>query len=516
MLRKVFALFLGFVLFLSVTPSVFAKEALDLFDFPGMITASSEGSRTVIHLQWEPVAAADGVQIFRSDTGKRNSYSKICTVRGTSSFQDSGRKANHIYYYKLRPFKKTEDGFVFGDFEYVSAATALTESFVKKQLSKAFKVAYLFFDASMPRCKNGRNVVRRVVTDEGLMPRRFFEVNSDSIRSVAELKAYLKQFFSSDLTDSIVNHYYCDYKGKLYQLEADAAESSYILIDQISLKKIRQNNTAVTFQAVLRRPDLNQEKNTFASFLGVPKQKQRKSRSTGRIIVNMTDNDWNLTLVNKQRELPRGFAPQTSQIMDTGYYLDYRVTPYYEKMYRAAKRDGCYLSPYSAYRSYQYQNMLFRNYASGLRSSGYSFADAEQETARQILYPGTSEHQLGLAIDVKGTGQWFSQTKEYQWLKQHAHAFGFIERYTNKKKLITGIIPEPWHWRFVGKPWATEIRNSGLCLEEYLALKGGLYLTEKRNYYMVAENGRWVFACDENGDSMWPYGNYAYRKTPAF
>ena len=155
--------------------------------------------------------------------------------------------------------------------------------------------------------------------------------------------------------------------------------------------------------------------------------------------------------------------------------------------------------------------MLFQNFAGELRRSGYSAADAARITADQILYPGTSEHQLGFAADIKGTGQWFAQTKEYRWLRQHAHEFGFIERYTAEKQPITGIIPEPWHWRYVGTPWAEEIKDSGLCLEEFLALRGGLYLTQRKALRMVVENGRWVFDCDEDGGSAWTYDNYAWR-----
>ena len=62
--------------------------------------------------------------------------------------------------------------------------------------------------------------------------------------------------------------------------------------------------------------------------------------------------------------------------------------------------------------------------------------------------------------------------KEYKWLMDHAHEYGFILRYTAEKQSITGIIPEPWHWRFVGVEHAKAIKDSGLCLEEYVAQLG--------------------------------------------
>ena len=513
MKRRLLAFLLFCLLVFSSCSPAFAAGPGSASAASAPVTATNEGKKTRILLTWEPPRYADGTQIYRSDTGKRGSFEKIASVRGRSFFRDSGLRANHIYYYKLRPFTKTPNGYIYGSFESVTAATALTAGFLKSKLHEAQTAAHNYLDSSMPRCRNAASILRTIETDDGLQTCRFYEVNRGSIRSVSKLKKYLKRFFSRELVEDFVTTHYCDYNGKLYLIEGETDSPSYFVQDRTSVRNPEQNNTEAAFDAVLYRPDLNQEKNTFASYLGAPKQKQRKNKATGRIIVNLTEEDWNLTLVNKQRELPRGYAPQTSKILQYSYVLDSRVTPHYVAMYQAAKKDGCTLTPYSTYRSYQYQNMLFQNFAKELRASGYSAAEADRLTADQILYPGTSEHQLGFAADIKGTGQWFAQTKEYRWLKQHAHEFGFIERYTKEKQPITGIIPEPWHWRYVGVPWAEEIRESGLCLEEYLALKGGLYLSERVSYRLIVENGRWVFDCSEDGDSAWVYGNYAFRKT---
>lgn len=513
MKRRLLSFLLACLLLFGAAFAAFAAQPASPPAARAPLTATNEGKKTAILLTWDPPLYADGMQIFRSETGKRGSYEKIAAVRDRSFFRDGGLRANQIYYYKLRPFTRTPDCYVYGPFESVVGATALTAGFLKKKLNEALTAAHNYFDTSMPRCKNAASILRTVETDEGLETCRFYEVNRGSICSTAKLKKYLCRFFSRDLVEDFVDTHYCDDNGKLYLIEGKNSDPSYLVLDQTSVGKPVQNNTGATFDALLRRPDLNQEKNTFAAYLGAPKQKQRKNKATGRIIVNLTEEDWNLTLVNKQRELPQGFAPETTQILQYGYVLDYRVTPHYEAMYQAAKRDGCTLTPYSTYRSYDYQNMLFRNFQNQLRASGYSADRAAQITADQILYPGTSEHQLGFAADIRGTGQWFAQTKEYRWLKQHAHEYGFIERYTAEKQPITGIIPEPWHWRYVGTPWAEEIKNSGLCLEEFLALRGGLYLSQRASYRLTVENGRWVFDCDENGDSAWVYGNYAFRKT---
>ena len=104
-----------------------------------------------------------------------------------------------------------------------------------------------------------------------------------------------------------------------------------------------------------------------------------------------------------------------------------------------------------------------------------SRADAAKKAATVILPPGTSEHHLGLAMDICNTNSSFSSQKEYKWLMEHAHEYGFILRYTADKQSITGIIPEPWHWRYVGVEHAKKIKDSGLCLEEYLTQNGIAY-----------------------------------------
>ena len=72
-------------------------------------------------------------------------------------------------------------------------------------------------------------------------------------------------------------------------------------------------------------------------------------------------------------------------------------------------------------------------------------------------------------MDICNTLNSFANTKEYKWLSEHAHEYGFILRYTAEKQPVTGIVPEPWHWRYVGAEYAKEIRDSGLCLEEWTA-----------------------------------------------
>lgn len=203
---------------------------------------------------------------------------------------------------------------------------------------------------------------------------------------------------------------------------------------------------------------------------------EQKISESGRIIVDPTTENWNLVVVNTGREIPKGYKPKLEQILDTGKYLDYRVAPFYEKMYLAAKKDGITLTPYSTYRSYELQERNYNNLTNEYAVKyGLSKKDAAKKAATVILPPGTSEHNLGLAIDVCNTLDSFANGVEYAWLQKHAHEYGFILRYTAEKQPITGIVPEPWHWRYVGVEYAKKIKDSGLCLEEYLDSVGIKY-----------------------------------------
>lgn len=197
---------------------------------------------------------------------------------------------------------------------------------------------------------------------------------------------------------------------------------------------------------------------------------EESTSTTERTVVNPDTEDWSLIIVNTEREIPEGYVPELSEILSTGKTLDSRVTPYYEAMYTAAKEDGIILTPYSAYRSYERQKINYENLTDTYMTRyGISREEAAKKAATVILPPGTSEHNLGLAVDICNTLDSFADSREYKWLTEHAHEYGFILRYTAEKQSITNIVPEPWHWRFVGVEYAKEIRDSGLCLEEWAA-----------------------------------------------
>ncbi|MBQ9112299.1 MAG: D-alanyl-D-alanine carboxypeptidase family protein [Clostridia bacterium] len=129
----------------------------------------------------------------------------------------------------------------------------------------------------------------------------------------------------------------------------------------------------------------------------------------------------------------------------------------------------------SAYRSYSYQEKLFEGYIADRMESGMTREEAEAAVLEFSARPGTSEHQTGLCLDFMTTqmsdlDESFEETAAFRWLSANAHKYGFILRYPSDKVSTTGYKYEPWHYRFVGRNAATEIYESGICLEEYLEL----------------------------------------------
>ncbi|MCL1866398.1 MAG: M15 family metallopeptidase, partial [Oscillospiraceae bacterium] len=115
----------------------------------------------------------------------------------------------------------------------------------------------------------------------------------------------------------------------------------------------------------------------------------------------------------------------------------------------------------------------FRNDFNNNVAKGYSKEEAFRMTASEIAVPGTSEHNMGLAIDFNSIHEDFDRTEAYRWLTINAHKYGFILRYPKDKTDITAISYEPWHWRFVGLGNASDILRSGLTLEEYVGTCAG-------------------------------------------
>lgn len=182
--------------------------------------------------------------------------------------------------------------------------------------------------------------------------------------------------------------------------------------------------------------------------------------------------DWRLILVNKQNPVPEDYDANLTNI-NASQMADERIIDDIYNLLDAAQRDGVNLMICSAYRSYDRQTTLFNNKMNKLMNQGMSYMEAYAVGSMSVTVPGTSEHQLGLALDILTSSyiemdDGFGDTEAGIWLAQNAPDYGFILRYPKEKEEITGIIYEPWHFRYVGTEYAREITDLGVCLEEYL------------------------------------------------
>ena len=189
-------------------------------------------------------------------------------------------------------------------------------------------------------------------------------------------------------------------------------------------------------------------------------------------IIPITDAEkWNLAIINTKYPLPDSYAPTLSNaISGSNIQLDSRVSERYAEMYAAAKLSGCVLTPYSGYHSYALQETNYNRKVNFYVNQGISAEEANQKASAQVLPAGCSEHNAGLAMDIVSASSDFINTKEYKWLCENAHNYGFILRYPEDKTAITGMNFEPWHWRYVGTQAAKEMKEKNQCLEEYLGL----------------------------------------------
>lgn len=185
-----------------------------------------------------------------------------------------------------------------------------------------------------------------------------------------------------------------------------------------------------------------------------------------------------LALVNPWNEVAEDFQPRVVEIGDSKQ-IDERAYSALKNMVADCKAAGCRAVPLSAFRTREYQQGLYENKIQRLIFDGSSPDSAPYEAAREVAPPGTSEHELGLAVDIVDndnpeldlTQEW---TPTSRWLAQHCIEYGFILRYPDGTTDTTGIVYEPWHYRFIGREAAKAYIESGCAtFEDFLnSIKG--------------------------------------------
>lgn len=201
----------------------------------------------------------------------------------------------------------------------------------------------------------------------------------------------------------------------------------------------------------------------------------------------------NLMLLNNDWELPEDFKwdlvywsnGQSVDALSLNYKkydqvfaVDRAAYTPLKDMFAAAEKAGVPLQMVSPYRSIQKQDRLFTQSVNYYINQGYSESEAIKKANISRTFTGTSEHNTGLGFDILEKGNWtltesFDKTAQFKWLMENAENYGFILRYQKDKTDITGIMYEPWHFRYVGTEHAKEINSMGMCLEEYIAYLDG-------------------------------------------
>lgn len=197
-------------------------------------------------------------------------------------------------------------------------------------------------------------------------------------------------------------------------------------------------------------------------------------------------NVWNLKLVNKQLHVEEGFTFEEGQIAQgpIAYFFDARIVDSLNQMIADCNAvEGHSLAIISGRCGPTTQNNKHNYWVEVFKAQGYDDAQAEMMGSEIEPPAGQSEHQIGLAVDfvtgtVQDSSKEFAQTPEYQWLIEHCTDYGFILRFPETKESITGILFQPYHFRYVGVEDAKIITQAGICLEEYLADTSGMEMPQ--------------------------------------
>lgn len=177
--------------------------------------------------------------------------------------------------------------------------------------------------------------------------------------------------------------------------------------------------------------------------------------------------EWNLIVVNEWNQVPDDYTIDITELSN-GEKVDSRIYPDLQDMFDEARAEGVYPIVRAGYRTNEEQMDLLERKIEAYQSEGYSKDEAEEMAEKAVAKPGTSEHELGIAVDINADKNKSSSDEVYTWLADHAYEYGFILRYPADKEDITGIEYEPWHYRYVGQEAAKEIYEQRICLEEYV------------------------------------------------
>lgn len=178
---------------------------------------------------------------------------------------------------------------------------------------------------------------------------------------------------------------------------------------------------------------------------------------------------WSLIVVNRWNRIPDDYPAPKLTRLSNGESVDSRIYPDLQRMFDDMRAAGLHPEVTSAYRTEAVQRQLLDEKIFLYQNEGASKEEARRQASQWVAEPGTSEHELGLAVDINASGATSTKdsVNEHQWLADNAWRYGFILRYPRGKTDVTGNAYESWHYRYVGAEAAKAMHESGQTLEEY-------------------------------------------------
>lgn len=181
----------------------------------------------------------------------------------------------------------------------------------------------------------------------------------------------------------------------------------------------------------------------------------------------LEDEEWSLILVNADNPVPEDYSISLTELSN-GQFVDSRIYPDLQKMFDDMREQEIFPVVGEGYRTHEAQQKMMNDKIQAYINGGFNPKSAKSLAEAEVAAPGTSEHELGIAVDINADKERSSNDQVYEWLAENAYKYGFIRRYPPGKFSVTGIDFEPWHYRYVGAYHAEKIYSQGLCLEEYL------------------------------------------------
>lgn len=264
--------------------------------------------------------------------------------------------------------------------------------------------------------------------------------------------------YMAGLNLSAINRYFSEEKKEIQKIEEKEK--------QVKKEKKKSTKKKVEEKKVVKSTEIEEEKESSKEVKTSGKYVDQSGDPYTNTVTVSNLNDIDI-LVNKYSGLPSDYTPSDLvTVSNSGEHNAQMRAPAaqaFEQMVVAASQQGFILNACSAFRSYDYQSGLYYN---GVNGYGVEYAD------RYWTRPGFSEHQTGLAVDIRIDNDTSDldavrYKSSYPWLLKHMHEYGFILRYPDDKEDKTKIAPESWHLRYVGVDLATYLYENNLSLDEY-------------------------------------------------